>query len=296
VTVLVAHWCLGMYGISLAALGMLSPMTMGLTMDAYGVQQPAKAEANAASSACARECQSDAGSRPGTHKAAAAVMEPAPSQQHPPAAAAEMSGQSTERKRTAAIGKGFAIGSAALVSLVLFGAYTADIENLDVLDPWTFIGLLLGAMILFAFSAKTTTSVGNAAAAESKDSLAGSAKPGYDEYIRISPQASLKEILLVMSSPLVAGVAFGKNCTAGLLTGGLVSGVQMAISMNNTGSAWDKAKKYIEAKNAVIVNDTIGPAITAIIVMKLIAMISLILGSFLSSMSNAKGGPKWFQG
>merc|ERR1712137_373584 len=207
VTVLVAHSLLGMYGIALAALGMLSTMTMGLTIDAYG------------------PISDNAGG------------------------IAEMSGLNDEVRKitdafdaagntTAAIGKGFAIGSAALVSLALFGAYTvrAQIDNVDVLDPWTFTGLLLGAMIPFAFSAMTMTSVGYAAQdmveecrRQFRDILDKGAKPDYQRCIQISTHASLKEMV-----------------AAGLLTGALVSGVQMAISMSNTRGAWDNAKKYIE--------------------------------------------------
>merc|ERR1719188_2311317 len=137
------------------------------------------------------------------------------------------------------------------------------------------------------------------------------AQPDYQRCIVISTNASLKEMiapgLLVMLSPLIAGVMFGKNCTAGLLTGALVSGVQMAISMSNTGGAWDNAKKYIEAngakgseqhKNAVTgdtvgdpLKDTSGPAIN--IVMKLSAIISLVFGGFIARNSSSTGGPLW---
>jgi len=291
ISILVAHTLMGMYGIALAALGMLSTMTMGLTIDAYG------------------PISDNAGG------------------------IAEMSELSMEVRKvtdaldaagntTAAIGKGFAIGSAALVSLALFGAYTvrAGIKNVDVLDPWTFTGLLLGAMIPFAFSAMTMKSVGFAAQdmveecrLQFKEILQGNAQPDYDRCIRISTEASLKEMiapgLLVMLSPIAAGVLFGKNCTAGLLTGGLVSGVQMAISMSNTGGAWDNAKKYIEAtgvkgseqhKNAVTgdtvgdpLKDTSGPALN--IVMKLSAIISLVFGSFIASCSSETGGPLWLE-
>merc|ERR1712032_1221754 len=186
-------------------------------------------------------------------------------------------------------------------------------------DPWTFTGLLLGAMIPFAFSAMTMTSVGYAAqdmvqeCREQFPAILKGEKPDYQKCIVISTEASLKEMippgLLVMLSPLICGVAFGKNCTAGLLTGALVSGVQMAISMSNTGGAWDNAKKYIEAngtkgseahKNAVTgdtvgdpLKDTSGPAIN--IVMKLSAIISLVFGSFIAEYSNTDGGPIWLK-
>jgi len=226
---------------------------------------------------------------------------------------------------TAAIGKGFAIGSAALVGLALFGAYCvrAHVKFVDILDPWTFTGLLFGAMIPYAFSAMTMKSVGQAASDMVEECMRQfpeivnkGAKPDYEKCISISTEASLREMilpgLLVILSPIIAGVALGKNCTAGLLSGILVSGVQMAISMSNTGGAWDNAKKYIEAgglgdghvkgsaahKNAVTgdtvgdpLKDTSGPALN--IVMKLSAIISLVFGSFIASMSNEEGGPKW---
>jgi len=271
---------------------MLSTLTMGLTIDAYG------------------PISDNAGG------------------------IAEMSGLSVEVRKitdaldaagntTAAIGKGFAIGSAALVSLALFGAYTvrANIEVVDVLNPWTFTGLLLGAMLPYAFSAMTMRSVGDAASDMVEEcrvqfkAIMGpeQAKPDYERCIRISTEASLREMIapgaLVILSPLVIGFAFGKNCTAGLLSGALVSGVQMALSMSNTGGAWDNAKKFIEAsglkgteqhKNAVTgdtvgdpLKDTSGPAIN--IVMKLTAIISLVFGTVIAEYSNAEGGPFWLK-
>merc|ERR1719240_520137 len=225
---------------------------------------------------------------------------------------------------TAAIGKGFAIGSAALVSLALFGAFTvrANVTNVNVLDPWTFTGLLVGAMLPYAFSAMTMKSVGMAPnemviecnrqfklILEDKDPN----YPDYKQCISISTKASLKEMIapgvLVMGSPLLTGFLFGKNCVAGLLAGGLVSGVQMAISMSNTGGAWDKAKKVIEAsgrkgqevhKNAVTgdtvgdpLKDTSGPALN--ILVKLSAIISLVFGSVIANCSNPAGGPFWLK-
>jgi len=291
-TVLVAHSCLGMYGVALGALGMLSTITMGLTIDAYG------------------PISDNAGG------------------------IAEMSGLSMKVREitdaldaagntTAAIGKGFAIGSAALVSLALFGAYTvrAEVEKVDALDPWTFTGLLIGAMIPYAFAALTMRSVAFAASDMVEECrrqfpkiMSGEAKPDYTTCIVISTEASLREMiapgLLVMLSPLVSGFLLGKNGTAGILIGGMVSAVQMAISMSNTGGAWDNAKKYAEKlkmkgseqhANAVIgdtvgdpMKDTSGPALN--IVMKLSAIISLVFGTTIASWSIAEGphmgGPK----
>merc|ERR1712057_132152 len=226
---------------------------------------------------------------------------------------------------TAAIGKGFAIGSAALVSLALFGAFCvrADVTKVDVLNAWVFTGLLFGAMLPYAFAAMTMKSVGKAANEMVKECMQQfpkimneGAAPDYEKCIRISTQASLKEMIapgaLVILSPLVAGLGFGKNTCAGLLSGALVSSVQLAISMSNTGGAWDNSKKYISAgglgkefvkgseahKNFVTgdtvgdpLKDTSGPALN--IVMKLTAVISLVFGSAILKYSNAQGGPIW---
>merc|ERR1719517_51541 len=294
ITVLVAHSLLGMYGIALAALGMLSTMTMGLTIDAYG---PISDNAGGIA---------EMSGLPETVRGLTDCLDAA-------------------GNTTAAIGKGFAIGSAALVSLALFGAFTvrAEVDKVDILDPWVFTGLLFGAMMPYAFAAMTMKSVGKAANEMVKECLEqfpnimnNTAQPDYEKCIRISTQASLKEMIapgaLVIFSPLVAGLGFGKNTCAGLLSGALVSSVQLAISMSNTGGAWDNSKKYISAggpgpefrkgseahKNSVTgdtvgdpLKDTSGPALN--IVMKLTAILSLVFGSAIAEYSNAEGGPFW---
>merc|ERR1712139_408352 len=146
---------------------------------------------------------------------------------------------------------------------------------------------------------------------KTKDANDAATYPDYAKCIGIATDASLKEMILpgvlVMGSPLLAGFAFGKNTTAGLLLGALVSGVQMAISMSNTGGAWDNAKKYVEAsgrkgseqhKNAVTgdtvgdpLKDTSGPALN--ILVKLSAIISLVFGTFIARCSSEDGGPFW---
>ncbi|CEM01916.1 unnamed protein product [Vitrella brassicaformis CCMP3155] len=296
ISVCVAHSFCGMYGIALAALGMLSTLTMGLTIDAYGpISDNAGGIAEMAGLGGEVRYRTDALDAAGN--------------------------------TTAAIGKGFAIGSAALVSLALFGAYTvrAKIASVDILDTWTFSGLLFGAMMPYAFSAMTMKSVGVAANDMVKECLDqfpgiinGTMEPQYEKCISISTQASLREMIapgaLVILSPILFGLAFGRNCTAGLLVGALVSGIQLAISASNSGGAWDNAKKYIESgalgpdhakgsaahKNAVTgdtvgdpLKDTSGPSLN--ILVKLSAIISLVFGSLISRMSNEHGGPVWLK-
>jgi len=198
---------------------------------------------------------------------------------------------------TAAIGKGFAIGSAALVALALFGAFvtrTGILGELGVnlLRPITFAFLLAGAMLPYWFTATTMKSVGSAAMAmvaevarqfkENPDILTGEngAEPDYAKCISISTRASLKEMILpgivIIFTPILVGGCFGIEAIAGMLAGSLVSAVQMAISQSNSGGAWDNAKKFVEAGRlldddgnpitdktseeyiAVVVGDTVG--------------------------------------
>merc|ERR1711934_992385 len=219
---------------------------------------------------------------------------------------------------TAAIGKGFAIGSAALVSLALFGAFVTrtvilEQQGVNLLRPITFAFLLLGAMLPYWFTAMTMKSVGTAAMAM-VDEVARQFKENpalldadSGECIAISTNSSLKEMIapgmLVILSPIITGAIFGIEAVAGLLAGALVSGVQMAISQSNSGGAWDNAKKFVEAgllldaegnvigkgteeHMAVVVGDTVGdplkdtsgPALN--ILMKLMAIISLVFADF----------------
>eukprot|EP00418_Pyrodinium_bahamense_P024818 CAMPEP_0179135118 /NCGR_PEP_ID=MMETSP0796-20121207/64322_1 /TAXON_ID=73915 /ORGANISM="Pyrodinium bahamense, Strain pbaha01" /LENGTH=683 /DNA_ID=CAMNT_0020834133 /DNA_START=65 /DNA_END=2112 /DNA_ORIENTATION=+ len=229
ITILIAHTLCGMFGVALGALGMLGTMTMALTIDAYG---PISDNAGGIA---------EMSGLPETVRGLTDCLDAA-------------------GNTTAAIGKGFAIGSAALVSLALFGAFTvrAKVSHVDILNPWVFTGLLFGAMMPYAFAAWTMKSVGTAANDMLKECLSQfpkimneGAPPDYERCIKISTQASLREMLapgaLVILSPLVAGLGFGKNACAGLLSGALVSSVQLAISMSNTGGAWDNSKKYISA-------------------------------------------------
>merc|ERR550525_1853838 len=294
ITILVSHTICGMFGVALGALGMLGTMTMALTIDAYG---PISDNAGGIA---------EMSGLPETVRGLTDCLDAA-------------------GNTTAAIGKGFAIGSAALVSLALFGAFTvrADVEDVDILNPWVFTGLLFGAMMPYAFAAWTMKSVGKAANDMVKECLEQFPKimkedepPNYARCIKISTDASLREMIapgaLVIFSPLVAGLGFGKNACAGLLSGALVSSVQLAISMSNTGGAWDNSKKYISAgglgkeyckgseahKNSVTgdtvgdpLKDTSGPALN--IVMKLTAILSLVFGTVIKNCSNTKGGPWW---
>ena len=209
---------------------------------------------------------------------------------------------------TAAMGKGFAIGSAALTALALFVSYATEVklDAIDLLDPNVVIGLLIGGMLPFAFSALSMDSVSKAAYKmieevrrqfrEIPGILKGEAKPDYSSCVSISTRAALHEMIvpgvMAVVVPLLVGILLGPAALGGLLAGSLVTGVLLAIYMSNAGGAWDNAKKYIEgghnggkgsdAHKAAVVGDTVGdpfkdtsgPSINILI--KLMTVVSLV--------------------
>ena len=209
---------------------------------------------------------------------------------------------------TAAMGKGFAIGSAALTALALFVSYAqaVGLDTIDILQPNVVIGLLIGGMLPFAFSALTMSSVSKAAYKmieevrrqfkEIPGILEGTARPDYTTCVAISTKASLKEMivpgLMAVIAPLLIGIILGTEALGGMLAGSLISGVLLAIFMSNSGGAWDNAKKFIEEGNnggkgsdahkAAVVGDTVGdpfkdtsgPSINILI--KLMTVVSLV--------------------